>query len=101
MKEDVMKTVLCFGDSNTWGCIPYEDIAQPSGRLAFEKRWPNILASHLEGVRVVEEGLPGRTTVFDDPSEGLHKNGTRTLIATIESHVPLEVIIIMLGTNDF
>lgn len=50
---------------------------------------------------IVEEGLGGRTTVFDDPIEGIYKNGARTLIAIIESHAPMDLIIIMLGTNDF
>lgn len=94
-----MQTILCFGDSNTWGCPPIEGLDPPE-RIAFDKRWPNVMAARLGNARVVEEGLSGRTTVFDDPIEGLHKNGARTLIAIIESHAPMDLIVLMLGTND-
>lgn len=96
-----MTTVLCFGDSNTWGCPPYDDLARAPERIAFERRWPNVMGGLIGGIHVVEEGLSGRTTVFDDPIEGIHKNGARTLIAIIESHAPMDVIVLMLGTNDF
>jgi len=97
-----MPTVVCFGDSNTWGCPPYVRDGQPPARIAFERRWPNVMGARLgSGVRVIDEGLSGRTTVFDDPIEGIHKNGARTLIAVVESHAPVDVLIIMLGTNDF
>jgi lysophospholipase L1-like esterase len=92
MKE---KTILCFGDSNTWG-------ADPSGGPRFDRatRWPCILQQELgEGFHVVEEGLCGRTTVWDDPIEG-YKNGLQQIIPIIQSHEPLDLIIIMLGTND-
>ncbi len=97
-----MTTVLCFGDSNTWGCPPYADLTQVPERIAFEKRWTNVMGAAIGGgVHIVEEGLSGRTTVFDDPIEGIHKNGARTLIAIVESHAPMDVIVLMLGTNDF
>lgn len=97
-----MSTVICFGDSNTWGCPPFANIAQTPDRIAPAKRWPNVLGRHLgEEAWIVEEGLSGRTTVFDDPIEGVHKNGSRTLIALLESHAPMDVLILMLGTNDF
>ncbi|MDF7807970.1 SGNH/GDSL hydrolase family protein [Pontiellaceae bacterium B12219] len=92
MKE---KTILCFGDSNTWG-------ADPAGGPRFDRatRWPCILQRELgKEFHVVEEGLCGRTTVWNDPIEG-HKNGLQQLVPIIQSHEPLDFVIIMLGTND-
>lgn len=95
-------TIVCFGDSNTWGCPPYANIAQTPDRIPRERRWAQIMGRALSGpVQIIEEGLSGRTTVFDDPIEGIHKNGSRTLIPVIESHAPMDLLIIMLGTNDF
>ena len=97
-----MTTIVCFGDSNTWGCPPYANIAQTPDRIALERRWAQIMGRSLsQPAQIIEEGLSGRTTVFDDPIEGLHKNGARTLIPVIESHAPMDLLIIMLGTNDF
>ena len=97
-----MVSIVCFGDSNTWGCPPYANIAQTPDRIAFERRWAQVMGRHLgEPAQIIEEGLSGRTTVFDDPIEGIHKNGSRTLIPIIESHAPMDLLIIMLGTNDF
>ena len=90
-----MKTILCYGDSNTWG---YN--AATGGRFDYERRWPTRLA-HLLGpeFQVIDEGLCGRTTVFDDPlTFGL--NGLKTLEPIIKSHSPLDLTVIMLGTND-
>lgn len=92
MKE---KTIMCFGDSNTRG-------ADPAGGPRFDRsvRWPCILREELgSGFHVVEEGLGGRTTVWDDPIEG-DKNGLRQLIPILKSHMPLDLLVIMLGTND-
>lgn len=92
MKE---KTILCFGDSNTWG-------ADPAGGPRYDRatRWPCILQQELGNeFHVVEEGLCGRTTVWDDPIEG-PKNGLNQLVPIIQSHEPLDLVIIMLGTND-
>ena len=59
-----VRTILCFGDSLTWGMIPGSD-----ARHEFEDRWPNALAAGLNGqARVIEEGLNGRFTVYDDPA---------------------------------
>ena len=97
-----MTTIVCFGDSNTWGCPPYANIAQTPDRIPYERRWAQVMGQALDQpAQVVEEGLSGRTTVFDDPIEGIHKNGARTLIPVIESHAPMDLLIIMLGTNDF
>ena len=89
------KTVMCFGDSNTWGC-------DPSGGARFDRstRWPGVLQEVLgKGYHVIEEGLGGRTTVWDDPIEG-SKNGSKHLGPLLQSHGPLDLLIIMLGTND-
>lgn len=92
-----MKSVLCFGDSNTWGWIPGPD----GGRYPFERRWPGILQNELgPGCRVVEEALNGRMTVWDDPYEVTCKNGRRHLPVALDSHAPIDLVILMLGTND-
>jgi len=91
-----MKTILCYGDSNTWGYEP-----GTCGRYARDVRWPGVLRRELgEGYLVIEEGLNGRTTVFDDPVEGVHKNGRPYLLPCLETHKPLDLVILMLGTND-
>src|SRR5262245_42246137 len=97
-----MSTVVCFGDSNTWGCPPFITVAEPPARFPRALRWPHVMGRILGGdVEIVEEGLSGRTTVFDDPIEGEHKNGLRTLPAVVESHAPIDVLILMVGANDF
>jgi lysophospholipase L1-like esterase len=95
-----VRTILCFGDSNTYGGVP--TLAR-NGRHRFapERRWPGVLRRQLgDGWTVIEEGLPGRTTVRDDPIEGNHKNGLRALPICLESHMPLDLFVVMLGTND-
>lgn len=97
-----MATIVCFGDSNTWGCPPFLNVAQAPARLPRASRWPHAMGSILGAdIEIVEEGLSGRTTVFDDPIEGVHKNGLRMLPGVVESHSPIDVLIIMLGVNDF
>ncbi len=89
-----MKTILCFGDSNTWGAIPGEH-----HRYSHQERWPALLRGLLpDDWHIIEEGQPGRTTVFDDPFEG-NKNGLKYLRPCLESHHP-DLVVIMLGTND-
>jgi lysophospholipase L1-like esterase len=95
-----MKRVLIYGDSNTFGTGPMaalkDDTTLPRGA-----RWGDVLGADLGlGVEVVTEGLPGRTTVHDDPVEGAYRNGLRPLRAILESHKPLDLLIICLGTND-
>lgn len=93
-------TVLCYGDSNTHGTRAMRSITDRS-RFRSRTRWPGHVAEVLKPkVRVLCEGLPGRTTVHDDPVEGAHKNGLRVLPAILESHWPLDVVVLMLGTND-
>jgi len=91
----VKKRILCFGDSNTWGYDPR------GGRYDEETRWPMRLQTLLgEGFTVVEEGFNGRTCVYDDPIEGGYKSGAAYLPPCLMSHSPLDLVIIMLGTND-
>lgn len=90
-----MKTIVCFGDSNTWGHDP------ASGeRFAHEVRWPGILRATLgPQFHVIEEGMNGRTTVWDDPVEDL-MSGLAYLAPCLKSHHPLDLLVILLGTND-
>lgn len=94
-----MEQVLIYSDSLTWGIVP-----DSRNRLPFHKRWPGVLELCLNAkdlnVRVIENCLNGRRTVWDDPfKEG--RNGADTLAQVIEMHSPLKLVIIMLGTNDF
>ena len=90
-----LKEVLCYGDSNTWG---YNPITKE--RYEKDERWTGVLQNALgNDYHVIEEGLNGRTTVWDDPIEGF-KNGKTYLIPCLETHKPLDLVIIMLGTND-
>ena len=90
-----MKTILCYGDSNTWGYNP-----ESGRRHPYADRWTTILQHQLgESYLVVPEGLCGRTTVWDDPIEG-DKNGRTYLAPCLASHKPLDLVILMLGTND-
>ncbi len=94
------RTILCFGDSNTHGSCAMRT-PDDRRRHAFALRWPNVMAAALGAAwEVVSEGHPGRTAVFDDPIEGSHKNGQAALPVLLESHRPLDLVIVMLGTND-
>ena len=99
--ERKMKTILCFGDSNTWGYDPDASLASPSPvRHPHDVRWTGVLARELgAGWCVIEEGQNGRTTVFDDPLVP-HRKGRDYLPAALESHKPLDAVVLMLGTND-
>lgn len=91
-----MKQILCFGDSNTYGLIP-----GTTDRYDWGIRWTSILAEEIreKGYRVIEEGLCGRTTVFDDPLRD-GRRGTQLLPVLLETHKPIDTVILMLGTND-
>jgi lysophospholipase L1-like esterase len=93
------RTLLCYGDSNTHGTMPLENLG-PSGRFSREDRWTTLLAQLLPDWEVISEGHPGRTVVHDDPIEGEHRNGLSILPAILESHRPVDVVLLMLGTND-
>lgn len=93
-------TVLCFGDSNTHGTMALRDLTD-RGRFAPQDRWPNVMAEALgPGYEVIAEGHPSRTSALDDPIDGEHKNGRRILPALLESHRPVDLLIVLLGTND-
>ncbi len=95
-----IRTVLCYGDSNTHGACPMSDL-QDVRRLGRSERWPGRMASALgSDWQVIEEGHPGRTTVHSDPIEGAHKNGLAVLPAILETHRPIDCVVLMLGTND-
>lgn len=90
-----MKTVLCYGDSNTYGYNPENGLRYPK-----ELRWTTILQELLgDDYEVIPEGLNGRTTAYDRP-DGIFKNGLTPLMAILGSHKPLDYIVFMLGTND-
>lgn len=90
-----MKSILCYGDSNTFGHIPETGL-----RFGRGVRWPGVMQNILGGeYHVIEEGLCGRTTVWEDPIEE-HKCGKSYLIPCLESHKPLDLVLLMLGTND-
>lgn len=93
-----MPLVMCFGDSNTYGTPPIVDLAKHE-RFDRATRWPCRMGQ-MAGVDVLEEGLPGRTTMFDDPLMGAHRNGQVGLKIALESHGPIDLLVIMLGTND-
>ena len=90
-----MKTIVCFGDSNTHG-FRSDDL----GRFPINERYPGVLQEILgSGYDVKEEGLSGRTFVFDDPlNEGL--NGLKAIRPVLMTHEPVDLLIVMLGTND-
>jgi lysophospholipase L1-like esterase len=94
-----MRSILCYGDSNTWGAAT---VARPDNRYTPNERWPGVLRAALGPEwLVIEEGLGGRTTVSDDPVEwNPDRNGARFLPVCLHTHKPLDVVAIMLGTND-
>jgi len=93
------KRILCYGDSNTWGWIPGSMGKQ---RFDTSSRWTALLQKKLtNNYEVIEEGLGGRTTMFDDPRPELPgRNGLTTLPIILETSLPLDYVIIMLGTTD-
>ena len=89
-----MNRILAYGDSNTWGFN-----TETKERYDEATRWTGILQSKCMDALVIEEGLNGRTTIFDDPTRP-GRNGLKTLPGILESHLPVHAAIIMLGTND-
>lgn len=95
-----MPVLLCFGDSNTHGTPPIvtRGVYQ---RFGPDQRWPRLAQRALGADwELVEEGLPGRTAQFDDPVMGSHMNGREGLKMALQSHGPIDVMTLMLGTND-
>ena len=90
-----MRQILCFGDSNTWG------LDGDSGkRLPWGVRWTSLLQEKLgQQYHVIEEGLCGRTTIFDDPLRD-GRRGTELLPILLETHATVDGVVLMLGTND-
>ena len=94
-----MRNILCYGDSNTYGLSP-EWLSGNPGRHGRDIRWPGALQRLLGSeYHIIEEGLNGRTTVFDDPTSA-GRRGLDFLPICVESHLPLDLVILMLGTND-
>jgi lysophospholipase L1-like esterase len=95
-----MKRILCYGDSLTYGKIPAANFA--NSRYDEKTRWTSVLQKKLgEEYAVIEEGLPSRTIDQDDPTSGKEgKNGSVYLKPCLESHIPLDAIVVFLGTND-
>jgi len=99
-QDSSKKNILVFGDSITWGWLPTEPIV-PTVRHNQKDRWPNVMLHSLgDGYNVISEGLSGRTTNIDDPNAPGLMNGAEYLDSAVFSHLPLDLVIIMLGTND-
>lgn len=93
------KSILCFGDSLTWGWIPVAE-GSPTRRYPYHERWTGVMAAQLgDGYHIIEEGLSARTTSLDDPNDP-RLNGSAYLPSAIASHLPLDLVIVLLGTND-
>jgi lysophospholipase L1-like esterase len=93
--SDEPLAILCYGDSNTWGYRASDD-----GRFGRWARWTGVLQHELgDGFHVIEEGLGGRTTMFDVPGQP-DRNGLDPLPMLLESHGPLDAVVIALGVND-
>lgn len=91
-----MKTVLAYGDSLTWGSCP-----ETGGRHPVSHRWPDVLATALgDGVTVITNGLRGRTSAYDEYLADCDRNGVRILPTIINTHAPVDLVIILLGAND-
>ena len=89
------KRILCFGDSNTWGYIPGTGERYPD-----DVRWTGVMKNILgDDFTVLEDGISGRTTVYDQPW-AVGRNGRKGLDYSLQSQMPLDLIIIMLGSND-
>lgn len=87
--------ILCYGDSNTWGARP-----DGGGRFPADQRWTGQLQRLLgEGCEIIEEGLGGRTTDVDRGPD-FARDGRRFLEPCLESHHPLDAVVLALGTND-
>lgn len=95
------KEILCYGDSNTWGVIPrWQDSDIPSSRYDENTRWTKVAGKLLgEDYHLIEEGLGGRTTIYDVPGEPW-KNGKTYLKPCLMTHRQLDLVVLMLGSND-
>ena len=90
-----VRNVVCFGDSNTWGYS-----AEHDARLGWQQRWPGVLSRELgDEWQIIEEGLNGRTTMFEVPEQA-DRSGLRWLPIALETHMPIDVLVLAVGTND-
>ena len=97
-----VKTIVCYGDSNTWGYVPSVERSENDvfERYPRDVRWPGVLAALLgDGYHIVEEGLNGRTTAFNDIL-GKYRNGAKYLGVCLTTNKPVDLLIFMLGVND-
>jgi lysophospholipase L1-like esterase len=95
-----MTSILAFGDSLTWGADPASGARHP-----LASRWPEVVETLLKqeigpDVRVISDGLGGRTTAYDEYTGPCDRNGSRALPVALGCHMPLDLVILMLGTND-
>lgn len=93
-------TLMTFGDSNTHGTPPAEGLSASFDRHGPDTRWPCLAVAALPGWRLVEDGLPGRTTARPDPLMGAHMDGRTGLRIALGCHGIPDILTIMLGTND-
>lgn len=92
------KRILVFGDSNSYGFDPVTGLS--GGRFDETVRWPRVMETLLgKGYRVIEDAVNGRTTAFDDPIRE-HRNGVKCIDRCFASSSPIDMVIVMLGTND-
>jgi len=91
-----VKQILAFGDSLTWGADPATGLRHPP-----RAQWPAVLEAELAGTaRVTGDGIGGRTTCRDDHGGPACRNGAKALPQALSAHMPLDLVILMLGTND-
>lgn len=94
------KRIMIFGDSNTWGWNPCNDLVSPLQRWDDDERWAGVMQKELgDDFVVIPEGLNGRTSVWDDPIEE-YRCGKDQIIPCLDTWAPLDLVIIMVGTND-
>lgn len=93
--REVSREVLAFGDSLTWGADPSTGLRHPASG-----QWPRVLEAALPGIRVHADGVGGRTTCRDDDAGSAPRNGAKALPVALSAHMPLDLVILMLGTND-
>lgn len=94
------KTVLIFGDSNSWGWKPENDIVNTLERWDDDVRWGGVMQAELgDGYKVIVDGLNARTTVWDDPIEE-YRCGKNQIVPSMDAHAPFDMMVIFLGSND-
>lgn len=94
------KNILIFGDSNSWGWKPENDLVKPLERWDDDVRWGGVMQKELgDDYKVIIDGLNGRTTVWDDPIEE-YRCGKNQIVPSMDAHAPFDMIIIFVGSND-